>query len=80
MHKQAYGQIFITSSNTIYSPVLGVSAYVAAKAANVGFSRVTAFEAGPRMTAKIINYGLVRTESNLAAQGAPEDQDICLMY
>ena len=62
MQQKGYGRIINTSSNTFESPVPGLSAYVAAKAAVRGFSRVTAAEAGPGITVNTIVPGLVRTE------------------
>ncbi|KAJ9614974.1 hypothetical protein H2200_001048 [Cladophialophora chaetospira] len=62
MQEKGYGRIINTSSNTFESPVPGLSAYVAAKAAVRGFTRVTATEAGPGITANIIVPGLVRTD------------------
>ncbi|KAJ9504461.1 hypothetical protein H2202_000517 [Exophiala xenobiotica] len=61
MQKAGYGRLINTSSGTLQLPDPGLSAYVASKAAIVGFTRSTAVEAGPGVTANIILPGLIRT-------------------
>jgi NAD(P)-dependent dehydrogenase (short-subunit alcohol dehydrogenase family) len=63
MNKAGYGRIINTSSGTLQLPDNGLSVYVSAKSAIVGFTRSTAIEAGPGVTANIILPGLIRTEA-----------------
>jgi NAD(P)-dependent dehydrogenase (short-subunit alcohol dehydrogenase family) len=63
MNKRKYGRIINTSSGTLQLPDNGLSVYVAAKSAVVGFTRSTAVEAGEGVTANIILPGLIRTEA-----------------
>lgn len=63
MRKAGYGRLINTSSGTLQLPDPGLSAYVTSKAAIVGFTRSTAVEAGPGVTANIILPGLIRTEA-----------------
>jgi len=63
MNKRGYGRIINTSSGTLKLPHHGLSVYVAAKSAIVGFTRSTAVEAGPGVTANIILPGLIHTEA-----------------
>jgi NAD(P)-dependent dehydrogenase (short-subunit alcohol dehydrogenase family) len=72
MQKAGYGRIINTASDTLYSPVGGLSAYIAAKSAIVGFTRVTAVEAGPGVTANVVLPGLIRTENIWNAGAAPD--------
>lgn len=62
MQNAGYGRIINTSSGTLQLPDKGLSVYVASKSAIVGFTRSTAVEAGPGVTANIILPGLIRTE------------------
>jgi NAD(P)-dependent dehydrogenase (short-subunit alcohol dehydrogenase family) len=68
MQKQGYGRIINASSNTVQWAAGGMSAYVAAKAAIVGFTRVTAIEAGAGVTANTVAPGLIRTENTWDAK------------
>ncbi|KEF55724.1 uncharacterized protein A1O9_08474 [Exophiala aquamarina CBS 119918] len=61
MQEAGYGRIINTSSGTLQLPDPGLSAYVTSKAAVMGFTRSTAVEAGPGVTANIILPGLIRT-------------------
>lgn len=63
MRKAGYGRLINTASGTLQLPDPGLSAYVTSKAALVGFTRSTAVEAGPGVTANIILPGLIRTEA-----------------
>ncbi|KAI1611806.1 hypothetical protein EDD37DRAFT_465599 [Exophiala viscosa] len=63
MQKAGYGRIINTSSGTLQLPDRGLSIYVAAKSAILGFTRSLAVEAGPGVTANIILPGLIRTEA-----------------
>ena len=63
MQKAGYGRIINTSSGTLQLPDRGLSIYVAAKSAILGFTRALAVEAGPGITANIILPGLIRTEA-----------------
>ncbi len=63
MQKAGYGRIINTSSGTLQLPDTGLSVYVAAKSAILGFTRALAVEAGPGITANIILPGLIRTEA-----------------
>jgi NAD(P)-dependent dehydrogenase (short-subunit alcohol dehydrogenase family) len=72
MQKAGYGRIINTASSTLQSPAAGLSAYIAAKSAIVGFTRVTAVEAGPGVTANIVLPGLIRTDNIWNAGVAPD--------
>lgn len=61
MQKAGYGRLINTASGTLQLPDPGLSAYVTSKAAIVGFTRSTAIEAGPGVTANVILPGLIRT-------------------
>ena len=62
MNKAGYGRIINTASASVQHPEPGMAAYVAAKAAVIGFTRVTAVEAGPGVTANVVAPGLIRTD------------------
>lgn len=62
MNKAGYGRIINTASASVQHPEAGMAAYVAAKAAVIGFTRVTAVEAGPGVTANVVAPGLIRTD------------------
>lgn len=61
MQQAGYGRIVTTASGTILLPMADASAYVAAKSAIVGFTRVIAVEAGAGITANAIAPGLMIT-------------------
>jgi NAD(P)-dependent dehydrogenase (short-subunit alcohol dehydrogenase family) len=63
MNERGYGRIINTASGTLQLPDRGLSAYVAAKSAVVGFTRSTAVEAAQGVTANIVLPGLIRTEA-----------------
>jgi NAD(P)-dependent dehydrogenase (short-subunit alcohol dehydrogenase family) len=63
MNERGYGRIINTSSGTLQLPDHGLSVYVAAKSAAVGFTRSIAVEAGQGVTANIIMPGLIRTQA-----------------
>ena len=62
MNKNKYGRIVNTSSGRVQLPDHGLSAYTAAKAAIVGFTRSISREAGVGVTANVIMPGLIVTE------------------
>jgi NAD(P)-dependent dehydrogenase (short-subunit alcohol dehydrogenase family) len=68
MKNVGYGRIINISSNTIQLPAPGLSAYIAAKAAIIGFTRSTSAEAGPGVTANTVVPGLIRTENTWDAK------------
>jgi NAD(P)-dependent dehydrogenase (short-subunit alcohol dehydrogenase family) len=63
MNARCYGRIINTSSGTLQLPDHGLSIYVAAKSAAVGFTRSIAVEAAQGVTANIIMPGLIRTQA-----------------
>lgn len=67
MNEAGYGRIVNTASASVLHPVPGMAAYVAAKAAVIGFTRATAVEAGPGVTANVIAPGLIRTDNTWSA-------------
>jgi NAD(P)-dependent dehydrogenase (short-subunit alcohol dehydrogenase family) len=76
MQKAGYGRIINTASNTIQRPEVGLSVYTAAKGALAAFTRVTAMEAGPGITANVIVPGLVRTDTTWKATPALFDKEV----
>jgi NAD(P)-dependent dehydrogenase (short-subunit alcohol dehydrogenase family) len=72
MNARGYGRIINTSSGTLQLPGAGLSAYVASKAAIVGFTRTTAVEAGQGVTANIILPGLIRTPAVWELHHSPD--------
>ncbi|KAF3395708.1 putative oxidoreductase [Penicillium rolfsii] len=62
MRKQGYGRIIHTSSSTFQEPEVGLSAYVASKAAIIGLVRAASIEAGPGVTVNAVMPGLIRTD------------------
>jgi len=62
MQKAGYGRIINTASSVILQPEFGLSLYNTAKSAIAGFTRSTALEAGPGITANVLAPGLIRTE------------------
>jgi NAD(P)-dependent dehydrogenase (short-subunit alcohol dehydrogenase family) len=63
MQKAGYGRIVNTASGAMLHPEPGLSVYVAAKSAVAGFTRATAAEAGPGVTANAVCPGLIRTDN-----------------
>ena len=63
MQKAGYGRIINTASTTIQLPEFGLSVYAASKSAIVGFTRSSALEAGPGVTANVVSPSLIRTEN-----------------
>lgn len=72
MQKAGYGRLINTSSGTLQLPDAGLSVYVASKSAVLGWTRSTAVEAGPGVTANIILPGLIRTDAVWEAQKRPD--------
>jgi NAD(P)-dependent dehydrogenase (short-subunit alcohol dehydrogenase family) len=72
MQKAGYGRIINTASATIYAPVAGLSVYAASKGAIVAFTRSTAIEAGPGVTANVISPSLIRTDNTWNAAALPD--------
>ena len=65
MNRAGYGRIITTTSGVTFHPQAGLSTYAAAKNAVAAFTRTTAFEAGPGVTANSVSPGLVYNESTL---------------
>ena len=72
MQKAGYGRIINTASEIIQIPEPGLSVYAASKSAVVGFTRSTAVEAGPGVTANIISPTLIKTEYTWNAHLLPD--------
>lgn len=72
MQKAGYGRIINTSSATIYSPEAGLSVYAASKGAVAAFTRSTAIEAGPGVTANVVSPSLIRTDTTWNAAASPD--------
>jgi NAD(P)-dependent dehydrogenase (short-subunit alcohol dehydrogenase family) len=70
MQRAGYGRIINTASGTAAHPEAGLAVYAASKAAVVGFTRATAAEAGPGVTANVVAPGLVVTETTWASPQA----------
>jgi len=73
MQKAGYGRIINTASATIYAPVAGLSVYAASKSAIVAFTRSTAIEAGPGVTANVVSPSLIRTDNTWNNAAAAPD-------
>jgi NAD(P)-dependent dehydrogenase (short-subunit alcohol dehydrogenase family) len=72
MQNAGYGRILNTTSGAILHPEPGLSMYVAAKSAVAGFTRATAAEAGPGVTANAVCPGLIRTDNTWNSGIAPD--------
>ena len=72
MQKAGYGRICNTASATTQSPEAGLSMYAASKSAVVGFTRSTAVEAGPEVTANIVSPSLIRTDNTWNSGVSPD--------
>ena len=70
MRVAGYGRIINTASGAILHPEPGLGVYAAAKSAVAGFTRSTAVEAGPGVTANVVCPGLVFNESTWANVGS----------
>ncbi|OQV06654.1 hypothetical protein CLAIMM_11196 [Cladophialophora immunda] len=66
MQKAGYGRIINTSSQTILKPEPGLSVYTASKGAVAAFTRATAVEAGPGITANFVTPTMIATERTTA--------------
>jgi 3-oxoacyl-[acyl-carrier protein] reductase len=63
MKQRGYGRIVNTSSGTVLIGISGLSAYMATKAAVIGFTRAISREAGEHgVTANVIMPGLIATD------------------
>lgn len=63
MQKRGYGRIINTASQTIVKPSPGLAVYAASKSAVAGFTRATATEAGPGVTANFVAPTLIATDT-----------------
>lgn len=70
MQKAGYGRIINTASGTISHPEPGLALYAAAKSAVAGFTRATAVEAGPGITANVVSPSLILTEGTWSSEGS----------
>ncbi|OAL39287.1 hypothetical protein AYO20_01605 [Fonsecaea nubica] len=70
MQKAGYGRIVNIASGTVSHPEPGLAAYAASKSALVAFTRATAAEAGPGVTANVVSPGLVMTETTWSSPHA----------
>lgn len=70
MQRAGYGRIINTASGTILHPEPGLGVYAATKSAVAGFTRSTAVEAGPGVTANVVCPGLIFNESTWANPGS----------
>ncbi|OCT48080.1 (S)-1-Phenylethanol dehydrogenase [Cladophialophora carrionii] len=70
MQKAGYGRIINTASGTASHPEAGLAVYAASKSAVVAFTRATATEAGPGVTANVVAPGLVVTETTWSSPHA----------
>ena len=70
MQKRGYGRIINTSSQTIVKPEPGLAVYAASKSAVAGFTKATATEAGPGVTANFVSPTLIATDTTLNAPHA----------
>ncbi|ETI28508.1 hypothetical protein G647_00957 [Cladophialophora carrionii CBS 160.54] len=70
MREAGYGRIINTASGAILHPESGLGVYAAAKSAVAGFTRSTAVEAGPGITANAVCPGLIYNESTWAKPGS----------
>jgi NAD(P)-dependent dehydrogenase (short-subunit alcohol dehydrogenase family) len=70
MREAGYGRIINTSSGATLSPEYGLGVYAAAKSAVAGFTRSTAVEAGPGVTANAVCPGLIFNESTWGSPGS----------
>ncbi|KIX96225.1 uncharacterized protein Z520_08003 [Fonsecaea multimorphosa CBS 102226] len=70
MQKAGYGRIINTASGTASHPEPGLAVYAASKSAIVAFTRATAAEAGPGVTANVVSPGLVVTETTWSSPHA----------
>ena len=70
MNQAGYGRIINTTSGVTLHPEPGLGVYAAAKSAVAGFTRSTAVEAGPGVTANAVCPGLIFNESTWANPGS----------
>jgi NAD(P)-dependent dehydrogenase (short-subunit alcohol dehydrogenase family) len=70
MRVAGYGRIINTASGVVLHPEPGLGVYAAAKSAVAGFTRSTAVEAGPGITANAVSPGLIFNESTWANPGS----------
>lgn len=70
MQKAGYGRIINTASGTASHPEAGLAVYAASKSAVAAFTRATAAEAGPGVTANVVSPGLIVTETTWSSPHA----------
>lgn len=63
MEKRGYGRIINTASQTMVKPEPGLAVYAASKGAVAAFTRATAREAGPGVTANYVSPTLISTST-----------------
>ncbi|EXJ54690.1 hypothetical protein A1O7_10031 [Cladophialophora yegresii CBS 114405] len=68
--KAGYGRIINTASGTTSHPEAGLAVCAASKSAVVAFTRATATEAGPGVTANVVAPGSVVTETTWSSPHA----------
>ncbi|KEF53376.1 uncharacterized protein A1O9_10351 [Exophiala aquamarina CBS 119918] len=61
MKRRGYGRIINTASQTMVKPVPGLAVYAASKGAVAAFTRATATEVGPGITANFVSPTLIST-------------------
>ncbi|ETN41814.1 uncharacterized protein HMPREF1541_03751 [Cyphellophora europaea CBS 101466] len=65
MQQRGYGRIINTASEAATRPEVGLAIYGAAKGAVAAFTRATALEAGPGVTANYVSPSLIATKQTL---------------
>ena len=72
MQRAGYGRTIKTASDSIQPPESSLSVYAASKGAVAAFTRSTATEAGPRVTANVVSPSLMRTDTTWNSGIAPD--------
>jgi NAD(P)-dependent dehydrogenase (short-subunit alcohol dehydrogenase family) len=78
MQKAGYGRIINTASGVTSHPEPGLALYAAAKSAVAGFTRATAVEAGPGVTANVVSPSLILTDRTWNSEGSKALFDIVM--
>ncbi|KAK5046001.1 hypothetical protein LTR84_008788 [Exophiala bonariae] len=68
MQRRHYGRIINTASQTMVRPVRGLAVYAASKGAVAAFTRATATEVGPGITANFVSPTLISTPTTQAGE------------